>query len=112
MESIRQNKISRLIQKEMGEMFQSEMAALRGHSMITVTHVSVTRDLSLARIHLSLFATQDKTALFKKITESKKEIRHALAIRVKSQLRVVPELEFFIDDALDYIEHIDQLLKQ
>ncbi len=112
MESIRQNKISRLIQKEMGEMFQQELAGIRGHSMITVTHVGVTRDLSLARVHLSLFATPDKNALFQKVLDNKKEIRHILAGRVKQQLRVIPELEFFIDDALDYIEHIDELLKQ
>lgn len=93
-------------------MFQQELSGIRGHSMITVTHVGVTRDLSLARIHLSLFATNDKKALFEKICENKKEIRHLLAGRVKQQLRVVPELEFFIDDALDYIEHIDELLKQ
>lgn len=112
METIRQSKISRLIQKELSEMFQHELANIRGHSMITVTHVGVTRDLSLARIHLSLFATQDKKALFQKVLENKREIRHLLAGRVKQQLRIVPELEFFIDDSLDYIEHIDELLKQ
>jgi len=112
MESIRQQKISRLILKEMGEMFQKELGHLRGHSMITVTHVGVTRDLSLARIHLSLFATPDKKALFQKVVENKNEIRHLLGNRVKLQLRVVPDLEFFIDDSLDYIEHIDELLKQ
>jgi ribosome-binding factor A len=112
MESIRQNKISRLIQKEMSEMFQAELGNIRGHAMITVTQVSVTSDLSIARIYLSLFATQDKEALFKKVTENQREIRHLLAKRVKKQLRVVPNLEFHIDDTLDYIEHIEDLLKQ
>ncbi len=88
------------------------MGHLRGHSMITVTKVNVTSDLSLARVHLSLFATTDKQTLFEKILENKKEIRHILAGRVGKQLRIVPNLEFYIDDALDYIEHIDKLLKQ
>lgn len=112
MENIRQNKIARLIQKELGEIFQTEINAVRGHAMITVTQVTVTRDLSLARVYLSLFATADKNALFEKVNENHREIRHLLARRVKSQLRVVPELEFHIDDTLDYIEHIEDLLKK
>jgi ribosome-binding factor A len=112
MESIRQNKISRLIQKELGEIFQRELSAVRGRSMITVTKVNVTSDLSLARVYLSLFATQNKDELFGKINGSQKEIRHMLAGRVKNQLRVIPSLEFHIDDTLDYIEHIEELLKQ
>lgn len=112
MESIRQQKISRLVLKELGELFQRELGHIRGHAMITVTQVNVTADLSLARVYLSLFATQDKQALFEKILENKKEIRHQLARRVKMQLRAVPDLEFFIDDSLDYIENIENLLKQ
>jgi ribosome-binding factor A len=96
----------------MGEMFQSELGNIRGHAMITVTQVNVTRDLSLARIYLSLFATDDKKALFDKVVDNQREIRHLLAMRVKKQLRVVPNLEFHIDDTLDYIEHIEDLLKQ
>jgi ribosome-binding factor A len=112
MEPIRQNKVSRLIQKELSEIFQTELNNLRGHAMVTVTQVNVTSDLSLARIYLSLFATEDKNALFDKITENRREIRHLLAKRVGKQLRVVPDLEFRIDDTLDYIEHIEDLLKQ
>ena len=112
METIRQNKISRLIQKEMSEMFQTELGGIRGHAMITVTQVSVTKDLSLARIYLSLYATDDKKALFGRILDSQREIRHMLAGRVRNQLRVVPSLEFRIDDSLDYIQHIEDLLKQ
>jgi ribosome-binding factor A len=112
METIRQNKISRLIQKEMGEMFQMELGNIRGHAMITVTQVNVTKDLSIARIYLSLFATDDKKALFERILVNQREIRHLLAMRVKKQLRVVPDLEFHIDDTLDYIQHIEDLLKQ
>lgn len=112
MESIRQNKISRLLQKELGELFQSELSHVRLHAMITVTRVNVTSDLSIARVYLSLFATSDKNALFEKVKTNRKEIRHLLASRVRNQLRAVPDLEFHIDDTLDYIEHIENLLKQ
>ena len=112
MESIRQNKISRLLQKELSEIFQRELSHLRGTAMITLTRVSVTSDLSIARVYLSLFATPDKQALFEAILENKREVRHILAGKVRKQLRAVPDLEFFIDDTLDYMEHIDKLLKQ
>jgi ribosome-binding factor A len=111
MESIRQNKIARLLQKELGEIFQSELSSLRGSAMVTVTRVGVTRDMGIARVYLSLFATGDKQALFTRIQESQREIRYMLGLRVRKQLRVVPSLEFFIDDTLDFIEHIDDLLK-
>ena len=111
MGTIRQNKISRLIQKELGKLFQKELTNIRGHAMVTVTKVNVTGDLSIARVYLSLFATPDKNALFIKIREYRKEIRHLLAGRIKQQMRAVPELEFYIDDTLDYIENIEKLLK-
>ncbi|MCF8299149.1 MAG: 30S ribosome-binding factor RbfA [Saprospiraceae bacterium] len=111
MESQRQLKISKLIQKDLGEIFQME-GRNYGGVLITVTKVKVTRDLGLARVYLSLFATPDKEILFEKIKLRTKEIRHQLAQRVKHQLRTVPVLQFFMDDSLDYIENIDKLLKE
>jgi len=78
--------------------------------MITVTKVNVTRDLALARVYLSLFATDDKQALIKNIQKHKSEIKYKLGNRVRNQLRGVPDLEFFLDDSLDYIENIENLL--
>lgn len=78
--------------------------------MITVTKVYVSKDLSVAKVYLSLFATKDKAALMETIMHHVREIRHLLAQRTKHQLRVVPELHFLEDDSLDYIEHIDHLL--
>lgn len=79
--------------------------------MVTVTKVHVTRDLSISKVYLSLFATDDKEALLEKIREHKNEIKYRLGNRIRRQLRTVPELEFFQDDSLDYIDNIDRLLK-
>ena len=111
METKRQLKISRLLQKDLGEIFQTESRGLFHGSMITVTKVYVTNDLSLARIYLSLFGPHKKQVLFGEINKHRKEIRHHLAVRVKNQIRAIPELEFFIDDSLDYIDNIENLLK-
>jgi ribosome-binding factor A len=110
MESKRQLRISKLLQKELGEIFQRESKEKFGAAMITVTNVLVTKDLSIARVHLSLFATKDKQALMESITHSAGEIRFNLGRRVKDQLRHIPELEFYEDDSLDYIEKIENLL--
>jgi len=111
MESTRQQKISRLIQKDLGTIFQQESRNLFDGALITVTKVQVTKDLAYAKIYLSLFITTDKEKLLGKIRDHSREIRHALAQRVHNQLRIIPELHFFLDDSLDYIENIDQLLK-
>lgn len=112
METIRQSKVSRLLQKEIGEIIQQEQRGLYGNSMITVTRVTVTKDMMLARVFVSLFATKDKKELFDLVKLNTAEIRRLLAIRIRHQLRAVPDLEFIHDDTLDYIDHIDELLKQ
>lgn len=112
METIRQQKVSRLIQKEIGEIFQFDMRGHFGSVLITVTKVNVSKDMSIARVYLSIFAAPKKDELFKVIKTSTKEIRRYLGNRVKNQLRIIPALEFFIDDSLDYMEHIDKLLQQ
>ncbi len=112
MDTTRQNKIDRLIQKDLGEIFRVNSRSLFDGAMITVTRVNVTKDLSLARVYLSLFATKDKQALIKKIKALSKEIKKELAVKIKNQVRVIPELEYILDDSLDYIENIDKLLKQ
>lgn len=81
-------------------------------AMITVTKVYVTKDLAIARIYLSLFATPDKQQLFEHIQTLNREIRHHLAERVRKQIRIIPELHFYMDDSLDYIDHIDELLNK
>jgi len=112
MESKRQNRISKLLQKDLGEILQYDSKAIYAGAMITVTKVTVSPDLSFAKTFVSIFSPgADNSAILEKIKEHKKETRHKLAGRIKNQLRVVPELQFHIDDSLDYIENIENLLK-
>jgi ribosome-binding factor A len=112
MESTRQQKISRLIQKDLGEIFQQESRNLFENTLITVTKVMVSKDLAIAKVYLSLFGSKDKEALIGKIRKQGGEIRYFLAKRVHNQLRIMPELHFHLDDSLDYIDNIDHLLKE
>ena len=111
MESTRQQKIARLIQKDLGVIFQQESRNLFEGALITVTKVQVSRDLAIAKVFLSLFITTDKQVLLEKIRHHGREVRYMLVKQVSQQLRVMPELHFFLDDSLDYIENIDNLLK-
>ncbi len=112
METTRQQKIARLLQKDLASIFQQEAKLRFGNALITVMKVTVTKDLSIARIYLSIFTTGSKAEILNHILPHTREIRNLLAIRVKHQLRIIPQLEFYIDDSLDYIENIDNLLKQ
>jgi ribosome-binding factor A len=109
METTRQQKINSVLQKDLADILLREVVV--PNTMITVTRVNVTPDISLARVNLSIFATTDKTIALKQIQSKKSEIRRLLGERVKNQLRIVPDLQFFIDDSLDRIDRIDELLK-
>lgn len=111
MESTRQQKIARLLQKDLSEIFQLMTREHWQGFLITVTKVYISPDLSIAKVYLSLFGSGDRETIFKAVSHSKKEIRHQLALRVGKQMRVIPELMFYVDDSLDYIENIDNLLK-
>jgi ribosome-binding factor A len=112
MDTTRQNKVARLIQKELGEIFQRETKVFFGTAMITVMQVRISPDLSVARVYVSLFNSKDNKALLEDIKKHTKEIRGKLGDRVKKQLRIVPSLVFFHDDSVDYAMHIDELLKK
>jgi ribosome-binding factor A len=110
--STRQNKISRLIQKEMAEIFLKELKSDFSGLLISVTVVRITSDLSLARCYLSIYPPQKSDETIKQIRHMTRYIRGFLGKRVAKQLRIIPELEFFIDDSLNYLENIDRLLKE
>ncbi|MDQ3191950.1 MAG: 30S ribosome-binding factor RbfA [Bacteroidota bacterium] len=112
METTRQKKVARLLQKELGEIFQRESKTMFGGAFITVTGVRISPDLSVAKVYLSLFVAKDRDVVMKFVKKQTKEIRTKLAERVKKQLRIVPNLDFHIDDSLDYAEKIDNLLKK
>ena len=109
METTRQAKISRLIQKELSEIFRQQTAKTHG-VLVSVSTVRVSPDLSIARAYLSVFPSDEGAEIIENVNRSASQIRHELAQKVRYQLRKTPELSFFIDDSLDYIEHIDDLL--
>ena len=111
MESTRQQKISRLLQKERSDIFL-KLARNNGGVIITVTSINVSADLSIAHINLSLFPTDKGEAVMELIKLNDKNIRFELGNRMRHQLRIIPELVFHLDDTLDYIDHIDDLLKK
>ncbi len=112
MTSTRQYKVSRLLQKELGQVFQREGNSIFTGKMITVTEVRITPDLGQAMVFLSIFPAAEKAIFDKIMGQHTQHIRHELGMRIRHQLRVVPELQFFLDDSLDYIENIDRLLKK
>jgi ribosome-binding factor A len=111
MQETRQNKIARLLQKELSQIFQEQTRSLHG-VMVSVTRVKVSPDLSICTAYLSIFPSEKGEELMQNITRNEKQIRYELGTRVRYQLRIIPELRFFIDDSLDYIERIDELLKK
>jgi len=111
MDSIRQQKTATLIKKELAEIFLNDGPYVYD-CMITVTKTTVTKDLSIARSYLSIFNAEDSEVVIKTIRANVKDIRFRLGQKIHNQIRVIPQLEFFIDDSLDYIERIEELLKQ
>jgi ribosome-binding factor A len=110
MESTRQSKIARLIQKELSEIFLLQAKSMNG-VLVSVTSVSVSPDLSIARVYISVFPSERGNEIVKNLNGNMKSIRFDLGNRLRHQLRIIPELKFFIDDSLDYLERIDELLK-
>lgn len=110
MESNRLQKINRLILKELSEIFLLETKKMQG-VLISVTQVRVTPDLGIAHTYLSFFPSGKGKELFENINGNIKQIRFELGKRVGQQLRVIPNLVFYLDDSLDYLDNIDNLLK-
>jgi len=111
MESTRQKKVSRLIQKEMADIFLKKGSEMAHGKMVSVTKVRVSPDLSFARIYVSIYPSDGQDKVLKGIQEHSPKIRFEMGQKVRRQLRIVPEIAFFIDDSLDYIDKIDKLLK-
>ncbi|MBQ2375876.1 MAG: 30S ribosome-binding factor RbfA [Bacteroidales bacterium] len=113
MDNNRLQKVARLIQKDMGEILRYESKNLFKGAMITVTRVRVSSDLSIAKIYISIFALSGVTTdeVFELVKANKPLLRNKLASMERNQLRIIPDLSFFVDDSLDYSENIDRLLK-
>ncbi len=110
METTRQNKIARLIQKELSDIFLLQTKSMPG-VLVSVSVVRISPDMSVARAYLSVFPSERSEEIVNNINNNMKSIRFELGNRVRHQLRIIPELKFFVDDSLDYIENIDRLLK-
>ena len=111
MESTRQKKVSALIQKEMSLIFQ-KLSSDYMNKLISVTTVRMSPDLGTAKIYLSIFPEDKKEEVFSDIKKSNKKLRGELGNTIKNQVRRIPELQFSIDDSLNYAEKIDELLKK
>lgn len=111
MQETRQNRIARLLQKELALIFQSQTRMTHG-VMVSVTRTRVSPDLSICTAYLSIFPSEKSEEILTNIKANEKSIRYELGTKVRNQLRIIPELRFFLDDSLDYLEHIDELLKK
>ncbi|MDR1763763.1 MAG: 30S ribosome-binding factor RbfA [Dysgonamonadaceae bacterium] len=111
MESTRLQKVERLLQKDLGEIFQAQTRMMPG-VLVSVTKVRISPDLGLAKSYLSIFPSERSDEILKNINNSKKSVRYELGQRIGKQVRRIPELAFFIDDSIDYLEKIDSLLNQ
>ena len=109
MEGKRQAKIARLLQRELSEIFRRQTAAM-GYVIVSVSAVRVTPDLSIAKVYLSIFPPEKSNEILENIKRQSKTCRYELAQAVKQTLRKCPDLQFYLDDSLDYAENIDRLL--
>jgi len=111
MESTRQKKVSRLLQKELADIFLKRGNEVAHGKLISITKVRVSPDLSFAKIYISIFPASNQDDILHTIQEQSSKIRYELGQKIRSQLRIVPDIVFHIDDSLDYIDKIDKLLK-
>lgn len=110
--STRQLKVARELQRDLSEIIRGKgMAAFSG-AMVTVSEVRVSPDLSVAKVYASIFPSAKQEEVMKILEENKKALRGELGRAVAKQLRIVPELDFYLDTTLDYVEHLDELLKK
>jgi ribosome-binding factor A len=111
METKRQQKFGRQIQKDLSDIFQKEFKMIFGNGMVTVTEVKISPDLSVARCYLSFLLIDDREAVMDQIDLQNKAIRNALANRIRKQVRIIPNLVFFLDDTAAYAAKIEALFE-
>lgn len=111
-QSTRQQKVSRELQRDLAELLRSKGMAYFGGAMVTVSEVRISPDLSIAKVYVSVFPSNRQEDVMKQLEDEKKHLRGELGHLVAKQLRIVPDLDFYLDTTLDYAEHIDELLKK
>ena len=110
--SKRQLQVARELQKDLAEIIRSKGMAAFGGAMVSVTEVRISPDLSVAKVYVSVFPSSKAEAVMEQINENSRALRGELVHVVAKQMRIVPELAFFLDTSLDYAEHIGELLKK
>ena len=111
-ETTRQQKVARQIQKDLAEIIRARGMAAYDGALVTVSGVKISPDLALAKVYVSIFPSSKAQDVMQKFQDETSRLRGELGRRVAKQLRIVPELNFYLDDSLDYVEHIDELLKK
>jgi len=111
MSTVRQNKVARLLLKELSTIFQQNSTNWFPGTMVSVTVVRVSPDFSFAKVYLSVFGALDPVECIKSANAQSKLVRGALGNRIKNQLRITPEVAFYLDDSLDYAEALDEAMK-
>lgn len=111
-EGKRQKQVAAVLEKELNDIFQRLGLNMIGGGMVSISSVKITPDLFDARIYLSFFKISDNAAALKTIQEKSREIKKELTARVRHQLRSMPQLSFFIDDTLEYVDKIEKLFKE
>lgn len=111
-ESKRQLQVARELQRDLSEIIRGRGMAAFGGCLVTVSEVRVSPDLSIAKVYVSVFPSDKAADVMRRLEEEKRSLRGALGREVASQLRIVPEINFYLDTTLDYAEHIDELLKK
>lgn len=110
--STRQLKVARELQRDLAEIIRSKGMAVFGGAMVTVSEVRISPDLSIAKVYVSIFPSSKAESVMAILEENKKVFRGELGHKVASQLRIVPDMDFYLDSTLDYAEHIEELLKK
>ncbi|MDX2189655.1 MAG: 30S ribosome-binding factor RbfA [Bacteroidota bacterium] len=110
MDTKRQMKYAKMLQKEMSNIFQIEMRGAFGNAFITITHVEVSPDMSVAKFYLSFMLAESNEALLDQIRDSAKKIRQILGTKIRHQVRIIPEVIFFMDDSASYAIKMDKII--
>ncbi len=109
METKRQQKFARVIQKELSEILQKEGWSFHGNSIVTITMVRMSPDLSIAKVYLSIFNAENNELLLNELRAKAREIRYKLGEKIRNQVRVIPSIDFFIDDSMEYVSKMEKL---
>lgn len=111
-ESTRQLKVASQLQRDMAEIIRSKGMAFFGGALVSVSGVKISPDLSVAKVYVSVFPSAKAAEVMKALEDNSRALRGELGVKVAKQLRIVPEIAFFLDSSLDYVEHIEELLKK